>query len=50
MDSFESNIKNLRKDLEEKDSKISSLEMRLEELENKFREEKKAKDKKIKEL
>ena len=34
----------------ETDAKISSLELRIEDLENKFKEQKKSKDKKIKEL
>ena len=40
----------MRKALEEKDTQISGLEIRLDELENKFKEEKKGKDRKIKEL
>ena len=47
---FEHKLESQRRDLEEKNAKINALEMRLEELENKFTSEKKCKDKKIREL
>ena len=39
-----------RKDLEEKNEQISSLELRLDDMERKIKSEKQAKDKKIKDL
>ena len=50
MDNFEKMLNNQRKDLEEKNAQISSLEMRLNELEKKHADEKKSKDIKIKDL
>ena len=47
---MEKNVKKQQQEIEEKNSQISSLELRLEELEKKFANEKKTKDKKIKDL
>ena len=47
---MEKMLSNQRKEIEEKSAQISGLEMRMEELENKFKEEKKTKQKKIKDL
>ena len=43
-------LENQRKQLNEKNAQISNLELRLDELEKKYVDEKKSKDKKIKEL
>ena len=48
--SFESKIETLKKALKEKDSQISALELRLEVIEKKSKEEKKATEKKVKEF
>ena len=47
---MERNIEILKKQIEENNAKIASLELRLEECENKFSNEKKSKDRKIKDL
>ena len=47
---FENMIDKQRKDLEEKNAQISSLELRLDDMERKIKSEKQAKDKKIKYL
>ena len=48
LESLENMIDNQRKEIEEKNAKITGLEMRMEEIEKKFTEEKKKKDRKIK--
>ena len=50
MDKFEKMLNNQRKDLEEKNDQISSLKIKLIELENKYADEKKSNDIKIKDL
>ena len=50
MQRFEKKLDNHRKELEVKNSQIATLEIRLDELEKKFVDEKKNKEKKIKEL
>ena len=47
---MERKVKKQQQEIEEKSAQIASLELRLEELEKKFGNEKKAKDKKIKDL
>ena len=47
---MERKVKKQQQEIEEKSAQIASLELRLEELEKKFANEKKAKDKKIKDL
>ena len=49
-ESMERNIEILKKQIEENNAKIASLELRLDEFEKKFLKEKKAHDRKIKEL
>ena len=50
LESMENKIEVQRKQIEEKKSEIASLELRMEELEKKFANEKKCKDRKIKDL
>ena len=50
LENMEIKLENQRKEIEEKNSKIASLEIRLDELEKKFLNEKKAKERKIKDL
>ena len=50
MDKFEKMLNNQRKDLEEKKDQILSLKIKLIELENKYADEKKSNDIKIKDL
>ena len=47
LESIEIKLENQRKEIEEKDTKIASLEIRLHELEKKFVNEKKAKERKL---
>ena len=50
MNRFEKILDIQRKELEEKNSKISSLEIKLDELQKNFSDDRKNKEKKIKEL
>ena len=50
VEGFEKRLDNQRKELDEKNAKIGSFELRLDELEKKYLDEKKSKDRKIKEL
>ena len=50
LERMENRIETQRKQLEENNAKIASLELRVEELEKKFLNEKKYKDRKIKDL